>query len=325
MAMQHNHHIAIWGVGAMGSLFGAYLSAVAPVTMIGSWQCQIDTVRHEGLTVHQTNGGTSHFRPAITADPATLPPIDLVLVLVKSHQTADIAVHIARALRPSGVVITLQNGVGNLDTLSRVVGTERVTQGVTAQGATMLGAGVVRHAGAGHTHIARLPTRAALIEDGVRLLTQATIETTATDSADSLIWGKLAANAGLNPLTALLEVSNGELLAQPQRTRLMVAAAREVEAVAAAQGIQLPYSDVAAHVRDVAQVTGTNISSMLQDMRRQVPTEIDAICGAVVRYGTRFNVPTPVNAALFALVQAKETGQVITPDMVYGILMHETL
>jgi 2-dehydropantoate 2-reductase len=100
----------------------------------------------------------------------------------------------------------------------------------------------------------------------------------------------------------------------------MVAAAREVEAVAAAQGIRLPYSDVAAHVRDVAQVTGANISSMLQDMRRQVPTEIEAICGAVVRYGTRCKVPTPVNAALLALVQAKETGQVITPDMVYAIL-----
>lgn len=320
MAMQHKHYIAIWGVGAMGSLFGAYLSTVASVTMVGSWQRQIDTVRREGLTVHRLDGSTSHFHPAITADPATLPPSDLVLVLVKSHQTADIAAYIAHALRPSGVVITLQNGVGNLDTLSQVVGAERVTQGVTAQGATMLGPGVVRHAGAGHTHIARLPTRAALLEDSVRLLTQACIETTVMDSADSLIWGKLAANAGLNPLTALLEVPNGELLALPQRTQLMVAAAREVEAVAAAQGIRLPYSDVAAHVRDVAQVTGANISSMLQDMRRQVPTEIEAICGAVVRYGTRYKVPTPVNAALLALVQAKETGQVITPDMVYAIL-----
>jgi 2-dehydropantoate 2-reductase len=320
MARQHNHHIAIWGVGAMGSLFGAYLSAVAPVTMVGNWQRHIDAVRRAGLTVQLMHGGTSHFRPAITADPTTLPPIDLVLVMVKSHQTAGVATPIACVLHPGGVVITLQNGVGNVDILSQAVGAERVTQGVTAQGATMLGPGMVRHAGAGHTTIARLPARAALIEECVRLLTQAHIETTITDSADSLMWGKLAVNAGLNPLTALLEVPNGDLLVQPQRTQLMVAAAREVEAVAAAQGIRLPYSDVAAHVRDVARATGANVSSMLQDMRRQVPTEIDAICGAVVHYGARYHVPTPINAALFALVKAKEAGQVVTPDMVYDAL-----
>ena len=314
------NHIAIWGVGAMGSLFSGYLSTVAPVTMVGNWQEQIDAVRREGLTIHHANGNASRFFPAITQYLTTLPIIDLAFVLVKSHQTSHIAAHLARVLSPSGVVITLQNGVGHLDVLTRAVGAERASQGVTAQGATMLGPGEVRHAGTGPTHIALLPARAALIENSIALLNQAGIETAATDSADSLIWGKLAVNAGLNPLTALLEVPNGGLLETPQRTQFMVAAAREVEAVAAALGIALPYRDVAAHVMNVAQMTGHNISSMLQDVRRHVPTEIDAICGAVVQRGVQLKIPTPVNATLLYLIQAKEQGHTPTPAEVYRVL-----
>lgn len=318
--MQSINHIAIWGVGAMGSLFGGYLSAVAPVTMVGNWQEQIDVVRRDGLMIHHTDGSASRFFPAITQHTTDLPAIDLAFVLVKSHQTSHIAAHIARVLSPSGVVITLQNGLGNLDALSQAVGAERASQGVTAQGATMLRPGEVRHAGVAPTHIAVLPERAALIEDSITLLNQAGIETMATDSADSLIWGKLAVNAGLNPLTALLEVPNGGLLETPQRTRFMVAAAREVEAVAAALSIALPYRDVAAHVMDVARMTGHNISSMLQDVRRQVPTEIDAICCAVVQHGAQLNIPTPVNAALSHLIRAKEQGQSTKPEEVYRVL-----
>ncbi len=316
----HHIHIAIWGVGALSSLFAGYLSTVAKVTMVGTWREQIETVQRDGLTIHHADGRASRFFPAITDHPATLPPIDLVIVLVKSHQTSRIAPAIARVLSPNGVVITLQNGVGNLDALVQAVGADRATQGVTAQGANIVGLGAVRHAGAGPTHIAVLSGRASLIETGIGLFNQAGIETHATDSADSLVWGKLAANAGVNPLTALLELPNGELLTEPQRKRFMIAAAREVEAVATAQGIRLPYPDVAAQVQEVARVTGENISSMLQDMRRQVPTEIDAICGAVVRDGERLDVPTPVNAALFNLIRAKENGQAIASEEVYRIL-----
>lgn len=310
-------HIAVWGVGAMGSLFGGYLSAVARVTMIGSWRDQLDAVQRHGLTLYHMDGQVSRFFPEMTPTPDLMPAIDLALVLVKSHQTARIAPDIARVLSPNGVVMTLQNGVGNLETLAQAVGTDRATQGVTAQGATMIGPGEVRHAGAGATHIALTPTRIDLIQQGAQLLNQAGIETTTTDSADRLIWGKLAVNVGLNPLTALLDVRNGELLEEPRRMHAMVAAAREVEAVAAALGISLPYPDVAAHVIEVARVTGANLSSMLQDMRRGVPTEIDAICGAVVQRGTQLNIPTPINATLLALIRERENGRCPTPEAVY--------
>lgn len=309
----------------MGSLFGGYLSAVATVTMVGHWTEQIQTVQQEGLLIHHASGTPSHFFPNITDTPSALPPVDLALILVKSHQTAAIADEVAHALSPDGIAITLQNGVGNAEILAQAIGPDRVAQGITAQGATMLEPGKIRHAGAGLTHITVLPTQATRSEQAIDLLNQADIETHATASAEPLIWGKLAVNAGLNPLTALLEIRNGELLTEPRRLHYMVAAAREIEAVATVLGIHLPYPDVAAHVQEVAHITGENISSMLQDMRRRVPTEIEAICGAVVQHGRTLNIPTPVNAALYHLIRTKEQEPDLPPDAVYHTLSQASL
>jgi 2-dehydropantoate 2-reductase len=121
---------------------------------------------------------------------------------------------------------------------------------------------------------------------------------------DSLLWGKLVINAAINPLTALLRVPNGELLERGTARALMQAAACEAAAVAAAQGIRLPYPDPLAVAESVAQRTATNRSSMFQDIQRGAPTEIDAICGAVVQAGEEVGVPTPVNLTLWQLVKA---------------------
>jgi 2-dehydropantoate 2-reductase len=124
------------------------------------------------------------------------------------------------------------------------------------------------------------------------------------DEADSLLWGKLSISCGINPLTALLRVSNGELLKRPPAADLMTQAALECASVAQARNIRLPFADASAQVREVALRTASNQSSMLQDILRGAPTECDAINGAVVREGNRMNVPTPVNNILYQLVKA---------------------
>lgn len=123
-----------------------------------------------------------------------------------------------------------------------------------------------------------------------------------------LVWGKLAINAGINPLTALLEVPNGELIRRPEARSLMGEAALEVANVAEARGIRLPYANPVEQMEQVAQRTAENDSSMLQDIRRGAPTEINAISGAVVREGQRPGVSAPVNRLLWKLVQAKVGG-----------------
>jgi 2-dehydropantoate 2-reductase len=164
----------------------------------------------------------------------------------------------------------------------------------------MLEPGYVQHTGDGKVTLAVSPGLQSLTEQLGRAGFQ--VETT-TDLA-SLQWGKLVINAAINPLTALLRVANGELLSRPGARDLMKEAAQEAASVAASLGIGLPYSDPVGAVEEVAHKTASNISSMLQDVLRGTPTEIEAINGAVVRAGENRGVPTPLNYLLWRLVKA---------------------
>jgi len=198
------------------------------------------------------------------------------------------------------MVLTLQNGLGNHQKLSQFLGRERVFQGVTTYGGTLLGPGRVRSGGEGLISVEDDPQLTLFVENFHRA--HFTVEK--TDEIESLIWRKLAINAAINPLTAILSVPNGELLARPQSRTLMALAASEVAAVAAAQGIQLHFDEVAAAVEDVARRTARNRSSMLQDIQRSAPTEIEAINGAVVQAAEQIGVHVPVNQTLYLLVKS---------------------
>ncbi len=304
--------IAVVGVGAMGCLLGAYLSRVSSVVLIGHWPEQLVTLTQDGLRLEKPDGTREHYELAATADPLALAPFDVALVVVKSRQTAEAAATIAELLAPEGLALTLQNGLNNRATLRRTLGAARVTLGVTSEGATVLGPGAIRHAGHGPTFIgldaalgsaqqARLPALADLFN-------QAGFETSLVENIDSLVWSKLAVNAAINPLTALMRVPNGFLIEHDELIDLMHQTATEVTAVAAAQGIPLP-SDAGERAVAVARATAANHSSMLQDVLRGAPTEIEAICGAVTRVGRQAGVPTPLNARLCRLVRQLEDGR----------------
>ena len=222
------------------------------------------------------------------------------LVLVKSWQTERAAAMLSACLAPGGVALTLQNGLGNLEVLESVLGSDRATLGVTTTGATLVGPGRVRAGGAGPTHVARHPGLVPVLG----LLQQAGFAIEVSDDMESLLWGKLVVNTAINPLTALLHVPNGRLLEVPEARALMGAAAAETAQVARAAGVSLPYRDPVGQAEQVAQRTAGNRSSMLQDIERRAPTEIDAINGAVAREGDRHGVATPVNRTLWHLVRA---------------------
>lgn len=319
MTKNRPFNIVIFGVGAMGTLFGSRLSQneanyPTTVTLIGTWAEQIETLRRDGLTISYPNGQQTHHLLRVTNSLAEVPPADLALILVKSHQTRRAARQAAQILRPTGLAITLQNGLGNLEKLAEAVGPQRAGLGITAQGATILAPGQLYHAGQGMTYLAKLPDQAERLAKIAALFNAAGLETTLVDNADSLVWGKLAINAGINPLTALLEVPNGALSENESWRQVMTAAAAEVARVAEAQGIQLPFTDAAHRTLEVSQATASNRSSMLQDVSRAAPTEIDAISGAVVRFGQRLGIPTPVNEFLLRLVKDKEAGRRVDPQ-----------
>ncbi len=286
--------IHVLGTGALACFFGARLARVAEVTLVGTWTEGIDAIAARGILVDAPGSEEAVAVKAVRLGT----PLDagtLVLVLVKSWQTDRVAREVPALTGRDGHVLTLQNGLGNVEKLG-----PRALLGVTEQGATLVAPGRVRPAGDGPTHIAGPESLAALFRS-------AGLDARAVDPAlgVSLAWGKLAVNAGINALTAILEVPNGQLLERPEALSLLERAANEVAEVARAKEIALPFPDAAAEARRVARATASNLSSMLQDVLRGAPTEIDAINGAVVREGARLGVPTPANEALLRLFAAR--------------------
>lgn len=297
--------ITIIGAGAMGSLFGGLLSSVAAVDLLDPWREHVEAIRREGLRLVEPDG-EQVIPLAATTDPGQITPADLAIVFLKSHQT-EWGAEIARGiLKPDGMALTLQNGLGNRDVLARVLGAGRAWQGVTAHGATLLGPGKVRHAGRGPTHLETRPEIAGRAQQVAALFQQAGIETHLSPDLDSLIWGKLVVNVGINALTGILRVPNGMLREIGPACALMDAAVEEAMQVVRAKGIRLPYDDAIQKVHDVSAATGANRSSMLQDVLRGSLTEIDVINGAIVREAGALGLPAPVNKMLTELIKAIE-------------------
>lgn len=297
--------IVVLGTGALGSLFAARLARTGEchVTFAGAWREALDAVTARGLLVEE-NGRTWSVSLATAHRNDCVSPADVVLVLVKSAQTAAVARDASVALAAEGLAVTLQNGLGNREILAAAAGADRVALGVVTLGATLLGPGHVRALPGDVVLGAEPPTRSRL-ERLAALLARAGLSTTVEAPIDRVVWRKLAVNCAINPLTALLHVPNGGLLAQPETLATMCRAAREVGSVAAALGIDLGL-DPADLAQQVARTTATNRSSMLQDLERGIPTEIEALCGAVAREGKRLGVPTPLNARLWREVGALE-------------------
>jgi 2-dehydropantoate 2-reductase len=295
--------LLIIGTGAMACLFAARLSAAGiDVSMLGSWPAGLEALRQQGVTLVDADGGEQVYPVHATSDPCEYPQVRFVLVLVKSWQTERAIRQLAECLAPEGVVLTLQNGMGNREKLAKALGARRVALGVTTLGANLVGPGRVRPAGEGVISISAHPRLGPLAD----MLRQAGFIVETAPDPDSLLWGKVVINAAINPLTALLGIPNGALLERPTARSLMVAVAREAAAVAVAQGLHLPYPDPVVAVETIARRTAANRSSMLQDIQRGAPTEIDAICGAIVAAGEQTGVSTPVNRTLWQLVKALE-------------------
>lgn len=300
--------VAVIGSGAMGSLFGGRLAqAGVRVTFVDVWKAHVEALNEEGLVI-ETPDGTDRIRNVqATTTPGSVGPIDLLLVFVKSIHTRQ-AVADAAPLLDGTEVLTLQNGLGNPETLAEFVDESRVIAGVTAHGSTMVEPGRIRHAGRGATTIGRYfgnndDTVAAVAET----FTEAGIETAVADDITDAVWEKVLVNVGINAATALARVRNQRLVTTEPGRRLLGSAVREAAAVAAAEGVAVR-DDIIDHVLDIAERTGANRSSMRQDVEAGRRTEIETLNGEVVRRAEAHDIKTPVNRALADLVRLTEAG-----------------
>jgi 2-dehydropantoate 2-reductase len=293
--------ILVVGTGAMACLFAARLAgAGVNVTMLGSWLEGVRALKTAGVKLLDLDGKEHHYPVQVIEKTDGEAQFSLVLVLVKSWQTPRAASQLMACLEGSGIALTLQNGLGNYEILANALGEQRIALGVTTVAARMIEPGYVQHTGDGKVTLGIHPMLSKLGE----VLAKSGFKIESVDDPRSLLWGKLVINAAINPLTAILRIPNGELLAQADTRELLSEVATETEFIAYYHGIRLPYPDPIDAVEQVARNTAANHSSMLQDVLNGRPTEIDAINGAIVHEGEKAGVPTPVNRVLWQLVRA---------------------
>lgn len=297
--------ILIVGAGALGSLFGGLLArAGATVQLYNPSNIEhVRAIQKNGLQIERTTGETLRVALSAVAQADEIEPAAVVGIFVKAYRTAAVMSELAPKLSPSAWVLSLQNGVGLEAEILPSVPAERFLRGVTAQGATLVEPGRVRWAGVGPTKIGRWQgPLTPEIAEVIAFCRRAGLETEFVPAIEKLLWEKLLVNSAINPLTALFNVPNGVIVNDSALREIAQAVAREALPVARAHGVLLSEVEAIERIETVACQTAANISSMLQDVRRGRPTEIDYINGTIVREGQRLGKATPLNLLLMRLV-----------------------
>jgi 2-dehydropantoate 2-reductase len=300
--------IAVVGAGAMGSLFGGLLAASGEdVILIDIWREHVEAINAGGLRIGGPEGSRIISVKA-TSDPSSVGPVDLIIIFVKSYDTLNATRDALPMVNEDTVFLSLQNGLGNIEKITEAAGSDRVIPGTTAHGCTLMGPGEIVHAGRGPTIIGELDGRiTGRVKDIRDALVRAGIETEISGNIRGALWSKVLVNVGINPLTALKGVRNGELTDDPEIKETMRKAVEEAITIAEALGIDLGPEDQLEHVYEVASATAMNRSSMLQDVERGRKTEIDSLNGAIVKLAKSLGLKVPVNDALTAAIRNLET------------------
>ncbi len=301
--------IAILGAGAMGSLFGGLLAeAGEAVTLIDVNDAHLDAIRRDGLRIENDRG--DRRVPALRAvrpDAATLAhgePFDLLIVFTKSLHTRAALGGVRTLLTPHTSVLTLQNGLGNVETLREFVPIERILVGVTTWPADVAGPGHVRSHGDGAIRMMSADgTARPGASAAADALSRAGLACTLDEDVWAAIWEKVAFNAALNTLCAVTGCTVDQLGARDDGPRLALAIAAETAAVARAKGIAVDAARIAAKVRHAIDAHRGHRPSMLQDVLAGRRTEIESINGAVVAAARETGVAVPHTDTLLGLVR----------------------
>lgn len=301
--------IAVVGAGALGCAIGGTLAEAGnEVLLINRNQAHVDAINQHGLAMRTPEGERWVHTRAVTSAHG-LGPVDLVIVLVKSFHTRQAMETSLSLVGPQTVVLSLQNGLGHEDILADMVGREHVLAGKTYVGGVMLGPGRIISGVVGKETLigeldGSLSDRAKAI---AAAFNAAGLATTVSDNIVGTMWDKLLINVSTGAVSGITRLPYGRLYRIPEIEATAIAAVQEAMDVAAASGVKLSFTDPrAAWLKASAGLPEDFKTSMLQSLEKGSVTEIDFINGAVVRWGQRCGVPTPVNATLVACIKGIE-------------------
>lgn len=303
--------IFIIGAGAMGGLYGGMMAeGGADVTLIDIRADHVAQINAKGLAVSGLTGARTIAIPAACTI-AGLPQADVVFVQTDINATRAAAETAAQVLAPDGCAITLQNGIGNVEILSEVLGQERVLAGVSYHSAALTGLGSLRHSShslEAKTWIGELDGRRSQRVDMIAAaLSGGRLNPHVTDNILGVLWGKLIHNCALNPICAVTGLRMGQMARLPETDLMQSKILQEAIAVAVAKGITLaPNPDPMSYLKDYSRLKYTQ-PSMQQHMESGRQTEIDAINGAIVREAEAVGVPAPYNHAISLMIKGRES------------------
>ena len=294
------------GPGAVGGYFGGKLAlAGAPVTLLGRpgggsdhmAMLARDGLRIEGIDFEET------IPVEVTDNVSVVGHVDLVLFAVKTLDTVAAGCSIAPHLPPGAIVVSLQNGVDNVDRLAEVA--VDALPAVVYIAAAIERPGVVKHRGRGDLVLGHA-TRGKDVRRVASWFEAAGVRSRVSDQIEAELWGKLVINAMANAVSALTGAPYARIAAHEPSMRVANEVAAEAFAVARAAGIQLNEQAVTTEAATIYGALGQATSSTQQDIARGKATEIDSLNGVIARKGEALGVPTPVNRALWALVSLRE-------------------
>jgi len=298
--------ICIVGCGAVGSLFAAHLArrGEAEIYALDVWREHMAAINSKGLRL----SGAADFTPHLKAstEPGEIPLCDYGIVATKSIHTRSAIERAARLFDDHSAVCSVQNGVGNEEIIAEHV--KYVIRGTTFPAGHVVEPGHVSYDISGDTWIGPFEpshTPMAKVKELADLLTRAGMNTIGMEDARGAQWSKLIFNASTNPVGALTRLHHGAATFFPPTGDLFNALIEEGIAVARAHGIEL-HGDPRDLVRKGAKAPGKHKASMLQDTLAERQTEVDFMNGAIVQWGEKVGVPTPLNKALWALIKGLE-------------------
>lgn len=298
-------NIAILGAGAMGMLFGGYLSRENQVWLIDVDQRRVEEIQKAGVTVEEKDG-EERFTPQAVTDSRDLPVMDLVVVFVKAMYTENALETNRSLLGENTYLMTLQNGAGHENRLLKFADREHVIIGSTQHNSSVAGSSKVRHGGGGKTSIGLVSGDSGSIVPIAETFTRCGFACTTSNQVQKQIWSKLFLNTSASSLTAVLQVPLGFILDNPYACSLMEQLAKEAVAVANASGLGFDEGEVIEGIKTVLDNGRGGYTSIYADIRDGRRTEVDTIAGSVVEAAREKNIPVPCHETIVSLIHAME-------------------
>lgn len=302
--------IAILGSGAMGMLFGGYLSAHNEVYMVDVDGGKLKCIEREGIAITEIDKTVRVFRPHTTLAKIGETPIDLVILFVKAMYSADALAAAQPILKDNTYVLTLQNGAGHDRIMEEFVKKERIIIGTTQHNGSALGVNAMYHGGVGLTSIGLITGDAGHLKRVAAEFTRCGFETVVSDQVKRLIWKKLFTNVSGSVLSAVLQERLGYLTENDHGHWLTDCLIKEAVAVAAGDGIDFDVEEIMAEVHATLIRAKDGYASIYADIRDGHKTEVDTISGFVVAASKANGVPAPCNEFIVELIHAMEEREV---------------